>query len=71
MLRRYGADRSENSAIDRSAVEEELPTDLLDEFLSAALTGGALTLVVANCLAAPYLIGAHGWGEFWRFNGAG
>ena len=31
LLGRYGADCSENSAVDRSAVEEELPTDLLDK----------------------------------------
>ena len=32
LLGRYGADCSENSAVDRSTVEEELPTDLLNDF---------------------------------------
>ena len=55
LLGRDGADCGENSAVNRSTVKEELPRNLLYEFLSATLTGGVSTLVVAYCVHAPYI----------------
>ena len=55
LLGRDGTDCGEDSAVNRSTVEEELPRNLLYEFLSTTLTGGASTLVVAYCVHAPYI----------------